>query len=296
MQLKLAIFTASLALFIIPFASHAVGLGGTCTSVAAKAECDTGLFCGLDASNNKVCVAGKAIGDTCTDNYACVSNACDSATKTCKLGSGQPCAETTECATGLICDLLGANPSYKCKTPPKLGQPCTVVGSKSECADGLFCDYDNTSGKPVCVDAATNGTACAKDFECQSGYCNTETGKCDVNAASSGGTTGSSPTGGTTDSSSTGAPPSYELPNPIGETSLNKLMGRIIRYIIGISGTAAFLVFVYGGIMLLISRGESAFIKKGKHAMIMAVAGLALIFSSYILIKFIINLMYGQAF
>ncbi len=79
------------------------------------------------------------------------------------------------------------------------------------------------------------------------------------------------------------------LPNPLGETSIPKLIGRGIQGFTGIVGSIALAMFLYGGYMWLTSAGKSEKIKKGKEILIWAVLGLALIFGSYILVDFVIK-------
>ena len=48
-------------------------------------------------------------------------------------------------------------------------------------------------------------------------------------------------------------------------------------------------MFVYGGFLWLVSRGNTELVDKGKKAMIFAIVGLAIIFSSYIIVKLIVT-------
>lgn len=83
------------------------------------------------------------------------------------------------------------------------------------------------------------------------------------------------------------------LCNPLGsgkgETtdSLNELVGTIIKNVMGVVGSIALVIFIYGGLVLMTSAGNSQNVDKGKNIMIWAAVGLAIIFSSYILVKFV---------
>jgi hypothetical protein len=66
---------------------------------------------------------------------------------------------------------------------------------------------------------------------------------------------------------------------------------RLSNWILGIVGSLALAAFVYAGFWMLISQGDATRIKKGKDAMIAAVVGLVIVFSSYILIKFFMKTM-----
>lgn len=72
------------------------------------------------------------------------------------------------------------------------------------------------------------------------------------------------------------------LENPLGSAdTFQEAIGRVIRIFTGVSGSFALLMFVYGSFLLMTSRGEAAKVEKGKKAMLMAIAGLAIIFTAY---------------
>ena len=85
------------------------------------------------------------------------------------------------------------------------------------------------------------------------------------------------------------------LTNPLNETSVPKIVGRIINYLLGFTGTAALAVFIYGGILIMTSAGDAKRVSMGKDAMVWAVVGLAIIFASYALLDFVIAALTGGA-
>lgn len=81
-----------------------------------------------------------------------------------------------------------------------------------------------------------------------------------------------------------------KLINPLGEgTTTNILIGRIINALLGIVGSIALLMFVYGGFMWLTSGGAEDKIKKGKETLVWASLGLVIIFSAYALLNFVLT-------
>jgi len=64
---------------------------------------------------------------------------------------------------------------------------------------------------------------------------------------------------------------------------------RASRWILGIVGSLALLMFVYGGFMFLISSGSSDKISKAKAIIVAAVVGLIIVFSSYLIIQFVLK-------
>lgn len=79
------------------------------------------------------------------------------------------------------------------------------------------------------------------------------------------------------------------LPNPLGITSVPVLIGRIIKGALGIVGSLALLMFVYGGFVWMLSGGNSEKVQTGRKTLVWAAIGLAVIFTSFILVDKIIS-------
>jgi len=84
------------------------------------------------------------------------------------------------------------------------------------------------------------------------------------------------------------------LQNPLGEIKdPQTIIANIIRALLGVVGSLALLVFMYGGFTWVISQGNEEKIKKGKDMVIWASLGLAMIFFSYAVVTFIVNALIG---
>lgn len=66
---------------------------------------------------------------------------------------------------------------------------------------------------------------------------------------------------------------------------------RASKIILGIVGSLALLMFIYGGIMFLISSGSSDKIKKAKDILVAAIIGLIIVFGSFLIIKYVLQVM-----
>lgn len=84
-----------------------------------------------------------------------------------------------------------------------------------------------------------------------------------------------------------------ELCNPIGIDDPRLVIGNIIKAILGIVGSLALAVFIYGGFMWITSAGNEDKVKRGKDMIIWASFGLAIIFASYALVNFVISAVSG---
>lgn len=91
--------------------------------------------------------------------------------------------------------------------------------------------------------------------------------------------------------------PKVDLPNPIGGLTkgqeVQSLIGRVIKVIMGLVGAIALLMFVYGGFLWMTAAGNDDKVAKGKEIFIWATAGLAVIFTSYIIVYFILSSLLG---
>jgi len=71
-------------------------------------------------------------------------------------------------------------------------------------------------------------------------------------------------------------------------TTPQLLIGTIINSVLGVVGSLALLMFIYGGLTWMTSGGSAEKVKKGRDIIIWSAIGLAIIFMSYGLVRFII--------
>ena len=74
-----------------------------------------------------------------------------------------------------------------------------------------------------------------------------------------------------------------------------QLAVNLIILILGISGSIALVMFVYGGFNWVFAQGRSEYIQTGKDTMKHAIIGLAIIFGAYAIINFLIASIGGVA-
>ena len=87
---------------------------------------------------------------------------------------------------------------------------------------------------------------------------------------------------------------SGSISNPLGDgVTPNKLIGRIIKAMIGIVGSLALLMFIYGGFTWMLAAGNAEAVSKGKNILIWATLGLVVIFSSYAVLQFVFTKVLG---
>lgn len=81
-----------------------------------------------------------------------------------------------------------------------------------------------------------------------------------------------------------------KLSNPLGDNvTIEIVIGRVIKAILGLSGMAALLMFVWGGVLWLTSRGDTNQINKGKDTLKWATFGIAIILLAYTLTNAVIK-------
>ena len=90
-----------------------------------------------------------------------------------------------------------------------------------------------------------------------------------------------------------GCPPGQvcKLNNPLGDSidTPQKLIGKVINSVLGVVGSLALLMFVYGGLTWMTSSGNAEKVKKGRDIIIWSAIGLAIIFSAYGLTRVLIE-------
>jgi len=78
-----------------------------------------------------------------------------------------------------------------------------------------------------------------------------------------------------------------QIPNPLGTNirSPEDLITNVIKTILGVTGSVALIMFVWGGFLWMTSAGNSDKVQKGKNVFIWATAGLIIIFASYAILR-----------
>ncbi|MFA6130818.1 MAG: hypothetical protein WC730_00955 [Patescibacteria group bacterium] len=79
-----------------------------------------------------------------------------------------------------------------------------------------------------------------------------------------------------------------------GECTLDDLLQVVVNisvFLLGISGTAVLCVFIYGGFLWITAQGKPEAIKTGQKAIVGAVIGIVIIFSSYAIIAFVVSVL-----
>jgi len=67
------------------------------------------------------------------------------------------------------------------------------------------------------------------------------------------------------------------------------LAANVARWILGIVGSLTLIMFVYGGVLFLISAGSSDKVSQAKKILTAAVVGLIIVFGSYLIVKFALS-------
>ncbi len=80
----------------------------------------------------------------------------------------------------------------------------------------------------------------------------------------------------------------------LGTTNLIVAIANIIRIIFGILGVIALLIILYGGFTWMTAAGNPDRVEKAKKILISAIIGLAIIFSTFAIVSFIIKALTGE--
>lgn len=80
-----------------------------------------------------------------------------------------------------------------------------------------------------------------------------------------------------------------EITDPLNGATIPELMGNIILTLLGVVGSLSLVMFIYGGILWIISGGNEDNVKKGKETLKWAVFGIVVVFASYGILNFVID-------
>jgi len=148
------------------------------------------------------------------------------------------------------------------------------------------------AGACKCTGVQT-GYSCDNDKQCENtAICpsNPDTATCDTSATpapGSGSGAGTTPTPTTTTS----------LTNPLagickdaqGTACVQLVLGSVIKTALGVVGSIALLMAVWGGFLWLTSMGNESKVEQGKKTLIWSILGLVLIFGAYALTTFVFS-------
>jgi TRAP-type C4-dicarboxylate transport system permease small subunit len=82
---------------------------------------------------------------------------------------------------------------------------------------------------------------------------------------------------------------SCTLTNPLSVNTPQALIGKIINSVLGVVGSLALLMFIYGGLTWMTSSGNQEKVKKGRDIILWSAIGLMVVFLSYTLTRFVLS-------
>jgi len=91
----------------------------------------------------------------------------------------------------------------------------------------------------------------------------------------------------------TGQSDPVSLTNPLPTDKPAVLIGQVINAVLGLVGSIALAMFIWGGFSWMTAGGNTEKVQKGKDIIIWATLGLVVIFFSYALVNFVIKDLIG---
>ncbi len=163
---------------------------------------------------------------------------------------------------------------------------CTPVCKTNEFCQDFTIEGVGSSGNAVgeCVPKLANGLVCYQNqaFSCVSGIC--KNGIC---AAPEESTNPEQQTYNAVEKALSNLPSELNFAEAQNDPYL--IVGGIIKVFLGIIGTFALLIFLYGGIMWMIAGGNEQAVVKAQKTLIWAALGLFVVFLSYTTVNYLIN-------
>jgi hypothetical protein len=83
--------------------------------------------------------------------------------------------------------------------------------------------------------------------------------------------------------------------NPLGKDySVAEIIGNVLNIVLGVTGSIALLMVIYGGYFWLTAAGVPDKVNKGKSILIWATLGLIVVFGSFAITSFVLDSVYAQ--
>lgn len=79
----------------------------------------------------------------------------------------------------------------------------------------------------------------------------------------------------------------------LGANDLNKVIGNAINFVFVVAALLALVFLIIGGVKWLTSQGEKEGVNKARETIVAAIVGLVIIFLSYLIVNFVLNLFVG---
>ncbi len=87
---------------------------------------------------------------------------------------------------------------------------------------------------------------------------------------------------------------SVKLEDPLGNKPPQVLIGQAINGVLGLVGSIALAMFIYGGFTWMLSSGKPEAVTKGKNILTWSIIGMVVIFSAYAIIQFVFKNVLGM--
>lgn len=76
---------------------------------------------------------------------------------------------------------------------------------------------------------------------------------------------------------------------PLGKTNVQQIIGRIINFILGLTGVVALIIFIWGGLKWMTAAGSPERVKSAQQTILWATLGLVVIFAAYSIVDLVIK-------
>jgi hypothetical protein len=254
-----------------------------CICANGKPDCGQSPMC-LKEFNS--IYTGECIGGECKAQNIDLASSCTTDLQ-CWDGSGNGMNAVAKCCENSKCE----GPIENCKDdhmpvcPPGFKDVGEGFGCVPDCpASGNGCQTDEDCKKggqnKVCVELTKDSFMTDKEVGLEACKLKGITKQCEFKK------------GAGAPSSTPPADIPFSIPSAAGLNNLSvdsvpKLIGNIIEKLMGVMGSIALAMFVYGGVLWMISAGNSEKSKKGMQIIVWSALGIMVILASYVIVGFV---------
>ncbi len=76
--------------------------------------------------------------------------------------------------------------------------------------------------------------------------------------------------------------------DPVTTDTINSYIGKVINAVLGVVGSIALVMFIYGGFTWMMAAGNKNQVEKGRDIIIWSVIGIVVIFMAYAMVNFVL--------
>ena len=221
------------------------------------------------------CTAARAMASIASVQRYCK---CSSDKGICEEGAKlkSDCDKAVQDSNGQFAQCILTTVDKTCSSVSTARKFCACAPNKSACGPTIYANLQECNGNKGAVDASFQCVQVDNDKACSSLSQATQNGNNTPGNASS--------------SLLSGLDSQIKGLNKLGVVNVQELLGRVISTVLGVLGSVALVMIMYGGLTFMTAAGNAEKRKKAGSLLVWSVLGITVIFASYAIVSFVLGI------